>query len=163
MSTHDQDNKPISNPADRRTMTTDPNATGGPVVEDGTTKDGLTKTIAGTTHLTTNIDGKWYVCNTRGEPFDFTQGFTTESDAVAEAQRMNDQVAGKQPQPETVYAPQPGQSLGTREPIVNPNTIGTQPNPTTENMKTTAPNVAQPAPVASRSNPDAANVKQPKK
>ena len=67
MSTHDAD-KTNSNPVDRRTMTRDPNATGGPIVETGETKGGHNVTIAGSTHLTTNIDGKWYVCDSRGEP-----------------------------------------------------------------------------------------------
>lgn len=92
MSTHDADPLPNANPADRRTMTRDPKATGGPIVETGgKDKDGNMTTIAGSRYLTTNIDGKWYVCNTRGEPFDLQQPFTTESEAVADAQRRNDQ------------------------------------------------------------------------
>jgi len=39
MSTHDAD-KTNSNPVDRRTMTRDPNATGGAIVESGEVRDG---------------------------------------------------------------------------------------------------------------------------
>ncbi|QWY83194.1 hypothetical protein [Rhizobium phage RHph_X2_24] len=88
MATHDAD-KTRPNPADRRTMTRDPNATGGPIVESGNTdKKGNAVTTAGSTHLTTNIDGKWYVVNSRGEKL-VDKAFDTESDAVAEAQKRN--------------------------------------------------------------------------
>lgn len=87
MSTHDAD-KTRPNPEDRRTMTRDPNSTGGPIVESGETRKGLRVTVAGSTHLTTNIDGKWYVCDTRGTPLLKTP-FDTESEAVAEAQKRN--------------------------------------------------------------------------
>lgn len=88
MATHDAD-KTMSNPVDRRTMTRDPNSTGGAIVEAGETmKGGHRVTVAGSTHLTTNIDGKWYVCDTRGEPI-LKRPFATESEAVAEAQKRN--------------------------------------------------------------------------
>lgn len=90
MPTHDAD-KTGGNPSERRTMTRDPNATSGPIIEDGTATDskGRRKTVAGSTHLTTNIDGKWYVCDTRGEPILKTP-FDTESEAVEAAQKRND-------------------------------------------------------------------------
>lgn len=90
MSTHDAD-KNAANPADRRTMTRDPNSTGGAVVETGEMRGDLRVTAAGSTHLTTNIDGKWFVCNTRGEPFDGKKfgPFDTESEAVEVAQKHN--------------------------------------------------------------------------
>lgn len=87
MSTHDAD-KTNSAPEDRRTMTRDPNATGGPIIESGEVRNGLPVTVAGSTHLTTNIDGKWYVCNTRGELLSKT-AYDTESEAVEEAQKHN--------------------------------------------------------------------------
>ena len=89
MATHDAD-KAEENPADRRTMTRDPNATGGPIVETGETdKDGNAVTISGSTHLTANIDGKWYVVNTRGERL-IKRAYDTESEAVAAAQKHNE-------------------------------------------------------------------------
>lgn len=87
MPTHDAD-KTNSNPVDRRTMTRDPNATGGPIVESGEVRDGLPVTVAGSTHLTTNIDGKWYVCDARGNPLSKTP-YDTESEAVDAAQAKN--------------------------------------------------------------------------
>lgn len=49
MATHDAD-KIDEKPSDRRTMTRDPNATGGPIVESGETdKDGRRVTTAGST------------------------------------------------------------------------------------------------------------------
>lgn len=87
MPTHDAD-KTNSNPVDRRTMTRDPNATAGPIIESGETRNGLRTTVAGSTHLTTNIDGKWYVCDTRGELLSKTP-YDTESEAVTEAQKHN--------------------------------------------------------------------------
>lgn len=87
MATHDAD-KAEANPVDRRTMTRDPNSTGGPIVETGETRKGLRVTAAGSTHLTTNIDGKWFVCDTRGEPI-LKKPFDTESEAVVEAQKRN--------------------------------------------------------------------------
>lgn len=87
MSTHDAD-KTNSNPVDRRTMTRDPNATGGPIIESGEMRDGLRVTVAGSTHLTTNIDGKWYVCDTRGELLS-KKAYDTESEAVDAAQAKN--------------------------------------------------------------------------
>ena len=89
MSTHDAD-KTNKAPSDRRTMTRDPNSTGGAIVEGrDSDSDGNRKTTAGSTHLTTNIDGKWYVCNTRGEPFDGMGPYDTETEAVTEAQKFN--------------------------------------------------------------------------
>jgi hypothetical protein len=88
MSTHDADNKPTENPADRRTMTRDPNAPGGPIVETEETKRGNHVTVAGSTHMTANIDGKWYVVNSRGEKL-LQRPFDTETEAVEEAQRRN--------------------------------------------------------------------------
>lgn len=89
MATHDAD-KIDEKPSDRRTMTRDPNATGGPIVESGETdKDGRRVTTAGSTHLTTNIDGKWYVCDTRGELID-NKAYETESEAVEVAQKANE-------------------------------------------------------------------------
>lgn len=89
MSTHDAD-KTNKAPSDRRTMTRDPNSTGGAIVEGrDSDSDGNRRTTAGSTHLTTNIDGKWYVCNTRGEPYDVNQSFDTETEAVVEAQKFN--------------------------------------------------------------------------
>lgn len=88
MSTHDAD-KTNSNPVDRRTMTRDPNATGGPIVESGETDSkGNRLTVAGSAFLTTNIDGKWYVCDTRGNPVD-KKAYDTESEAVDAAQKRN--------------------------------------------------------------------------
>lgn len=88
MSTHDADRTDKA-PSDRRTMTRDPNATGGPIVEGrDSDKDGNRRTTAGSTHLTTNIDGKWYVCNTRGELLSDTP-YDTETEAVTEAQKHN--------------------------------------------------------------------------
>lgn len=88
MSTHDAD-KTGDTPAERRTMTRDPNATSGPIVETGETdKDGNHITAAGSVACTTNIDGKWRVCNSRGEPFTKTE-YETESDAVEAAQKKN--------------------------------------------------------------------------
>ena len=90
MSTHDADRTDKA-PSDRRTMTRDPNATGGPIVEGrDSDKDGNRRTTAGSTHLTTNIDGKWYVCNTRGELFDGMGPYDTETEAVTEAQKHNE-------------------------------------------------------------------------
>lgn len=86
MSTHDADKK--GNPAERRTMTRDPNAPSGPVVESGEVRNGLRVTNAGSTHITTNIDGEWFVVDTRGEKL-LQKAFKTESDAVAEAQKRN--------------------------------------------------------------------------
>lgn len=88
MSTHDAD-KTNKAPSDRRTMTRDPNSTGGAIVEGrDSDADGNRRTTAGSTHLTTNIDGKWYVCNTRGEPYNDT-AYDTETEAVEEAQKHN--------------------------------------------------------------------------
>lgn len=86
MSTHDADK--IGNEKERRTMTRDPNATSGPVVESGEVRNGLRVTHAGSTHLTANIDGKWYVVDTRGEKL-LKKPFDTESEAVDEAQKRN--------------------------------------------------------------------------
>lgn len=90
MASHDA-GKLEKNPADRRTMTRDPNAPGGAIIENGSSKDrdGNNTTIAGSSHITTNIDGKWYVCNTRGEPFDMESPYDTESEAVEAAQEKN--------------------------------------------------------------------------
>lgn len=101
MSTHDAQ-KLADNPADRRSMTTDPNGNHGIIHENGRTKDGQRMTDVGTTHLTTNIDGKWYVCDTRGNPMDMSQAFATESEAVAEAQKHNDNVPQRTVQADTV-------------------------------------------------------------
>lgn len=85
---HDAD-KTEQNPAERRTMTRDPNNTGGPIVESGKEdKDGNAITTAGSSHVTTNIDGKWYVVNTRGEKL-IDDPFDTETEAVAAAQERN--------------------------------------------------------------------------
>jgi hypothetical protein len=74
----------------RRTMTTDPKAKSGPIVETGATDEhGNPITAAGSTYLTTQIDGKWYVCNTRGELFDKDQAFDTQSQAETEVHRRN--------------------------------------------------------------------------
>jgi hypothetical protein len=84
MSTHDADDE-----AERRTMTRDPNATSGPVVETGETDGkGNHVTIGGSTHLTANIDGKWYVVNSRGEKL-LQKAYSTESEAVEAAQKRN--------------------------------------------------------------------------
>lgn len=89
MATHDAD-KAMSNPTDRRTMTRDPNATGGPIIETGETdKKGNRITAGGSVALTTNIDGKWYVCNSRGELTFGKTEYDTESDAVEAAQKIN--------------------------------------------------------------------------
>lgn len=88
MATHDAD-KTGKTPASRRTLTRDPNATGGPIVESGEKdENGNAVTTAGSVYLTTNIDGKFYVCNTKGEKL-LIDPFDTESEAVAEAQRRN--------------------------------------------------------------------------
>lgn len=87
MPTHDAD-KTGKTPADRRTMTRDPNSTAGPIVESNETRRGNRVTTAGSTHLTANIDGKWYVVNTRGEKLLKTP-FDTESEAVDAAQERN--------------------------------------------------------------------------
>lgn len=92
MPTHDAD-KTGSTPAERRTMTRDPNATSGPVVETGETKGGNHVTHAGSTHLTANIDGKWYVVNTRGEKL-LKTAYETESEAVEAAQKRNPEQPG---------------------------------------------------------------------
>lgn len=84
MASHDAD-KTGDTPASRRTMTRDPNATSGPVVLQPGDES---RTIAGSTHLTTNIDGKWYVCNPKGEPV-LKKPFDTETEAVAAAQERN--------------------------------------------------------------------------
>ncbi len=89
MSTHDAD-KTNSNPVDRRTMTRDPNATGGPLVESGESdKNGNPISVAGSVAATTNIDGKWYVCNIRGELTFGDKAYDTESEAVDAAQKLN--------------------------------------------------------------------------
>ena len=89
MATHDAD-KTRPNPVDRRTMTRDPNATGGPIVETGETdKKGNHYTAAGSIACTTNIDGKWYVCNSRGELAFGKTDYETESEAVEAAQKLN--------------------------------------------------------------------------
>lgn len=87
MSTHDT-GKNADKPADRRTMTRDPRAPSGPIVESGDMVGKLRKTTAGSTHLTTNIDGKWYVCDTRGEPL-LKTAFDTESEAAEVAEKHN--------------------------------------------------------------------------
>ena len=88
MATHDAD-KSGPTEARRRTMTRDPNATGGPIVETPETDgDGNHVTAAGSTHLTANIDGKWRVVNTKGEPL-LKKEFDSESDAVEYAQEKN--------------------------------------------------------------------------
>lgn len=87
MSTHDAGQLAF-NPADRRTMTRDPNAPSGPIVETGEMRNGLRVTVAGSTHVTANIDGKWYVTDTRGEKL-LKKAFDTETEAVAEAQKRN--------------------------------------------------------------------------
>lgn len=92
MTTHDA-GKLNSNPAERRTMTRDPNAPSGEIVESGEKRDGQRVTVGGSTHLTTNIDGKWYVVNSRGEKLVETP-FDTESEATTEAQRLNDASTG---------------------------------------------------------------------
>lgn len=77
------------NPADRRTMTTDPKAPGGAIVETGKKDgDGNRVTVAGSRFLTTNIDGQWFVCNTRGEPLDINKPFSTEGAAMNEAAQL---------------------------------------------------------------------------
>lgn len=87
--THDADKTGKTAP-ERRTMTRDPNNTGGPIVESGETdENGNAVTTAGSVYLTANIDGKWYVTNSRGEKL-LVEPFDTESEATAEAQRRND-------------------------------------------------------------------------
>lgn len=89
MSTHDAD-KTNSNPSDRRTMTRDPNATGRPLVESGKVDSkGNPISVAGSVAATCNIDGKWYVCNIRGELTFGDKAYSTESDAVEAAQKLN--------------------------------------------------------------------------
>lgn len=89
MATHDADKTGKTAP-ERRTMTRDPNNTGGPIVESGEKdENGNAVTTAGSVYLTSNIDGKWYVVNSRGEKL-LIEPFNTESEAVAEAQRRND-------------------------------------------------------------------------
>lgn len=105
MSTHDAD-KTGETPAERRTMTRDPNSTGGPIVETGTTDaKGNGVTAAGSTHLTANIDGKWYVVNTRGEKL-LQTAFETETEAVAEAQKRNDKRSDTDVDPLDMEKPQ---------------------------------------------------------
>lgn len=105
MSTHDAD-KTGETPAERRTMTRDPNSTGGPIVETGTTDaKGNNVTAAGSTHLTANIDGKWYVVNTRGEKL-LQTAFETETEAVAEAQKRNDKRSDTDVDPLDMEKPQ---------------------------------------------------------
>ncbi|AHJ10756.1 hypothetical protein P106B_73 [Rhizobium phage vB_RglS_P106B] len=72
-----------------RINTRDPNMRSGPIVE-ATGEDGkkLPRTIVGSTHLTAEIDGKWFVVNTRGEKI-LQQEFVTEADAIEEAQKRN--------------------------------------------------------------------------
>lgn len=82
MATHDADR------IGHRTMTRDPNATGGPIVESGEMKGKNHVTIGGSTHLTANIDGKWYVVNSRGEKL-LQTAYETETEAVVEAQKRN--------------------------------------------------------------------------
>lgn len=95
MPTHDAD-KTNSNPTDRRTMTRDPNATNGPLIESGKTdKKGNPISVAGSVAATTNIDGKWYVCNIRGELAFGEKTYETESEAVDAAQKLNKKVADK--------------------------------------------------------------------
>ena len=89
MATHDAD-KTNSNPTDRRTMTRDPNATGGPLVESGNfDKKGNPVSHAGSIAATCNIDGKWYVCNIRGELTFGEKAYDTETEAVDAAQKIN--------------------------------------------------------------------------
>lgn len=88
MATHDAD-KNGATPADRRTMTRDPNSPGGAIVESGQhDKDGNAITIAGSTHMTANIDGLWFVVNTRGEKL-VVDAYQTEHEAVSIAQQFN--------------------------------------------------------------------------
>lgn len=104
MSTHDAD-KTGETPAERRTMTRDPNNTTGAIVETpATDKDGNHVTEAGSTHLTANIDGKWYVVNTRGEKL-LKTAFDTETEAVAEAQKRNDKRGDVQVDPLDIEKP----------------------------------------------------------
>lgn len=89
MATHDAD-KTNANPSDRRTMTRDPNATGGPLVESGKMdKKGNPISHAGSVAATCNIDGKWYVCNIRGELTFGDKSYATETEAVDAAQKLN--------------------------------------------------------------------------
>lgn len=89
MATHDAD-KTNTNPSDRRTMTRDPNMTGGPLVESGKEdKKGNPVSAAGSIAATTNIDGKWYVCNIRGELTFGEKSYDTETEAVDAAQKLN--------------------------------------------------------------------------
>lgn len=88
MPTHDAD-KTGETQAERRTMTRDPNATSGPIVDSGETdKNGNPITTAGSVACTANIDGKWRVVNARGEPLTKVE-YDTESDAVEAAQKKN--------------------------------------------------------------------------
>lgn len=71
-------------------MTRDPNATGGPLVESGNfDKKGNPVSVAGSIAATTNIDGKWYVSNIRGELAFGEKAYETESEAVDAAQKIN--------------------------------------------------------------------------
>lgn len=95
MSTHDAD-KLDANPSDRRTMTRDPNATNGPLVESGNfDKKGNPISMAGSVAATCNIDGKWYVCNIRGELTFGEKTYPTETEAVDAAQKLNTKVDAK--------------------------------------------------------------------
>ena len=91
MATHDA-GKLGDTPAERRTMTRDPNSPSGPVVETKEQRGGNYVTEAGSTHLTANIDGKFYVVNTRGEKL-LKTAFDTETEAVAAAQERNGKLA----------------------------------------------------------------------
>ena len=60
------------------------------IVETGETdKKGNHYTAAGSIACTTNIDGKWYVCNSRGELAFGKTDYETESEAVEAAQKLN--------------------------------------------------------------------------
>lgn len=72
----------------KATLTRDPNNRSGPIVKTGETRKGNPVTEAGSTHLTSNIDGKWYVVNARFEKILQTP-FDTEQEAIDAAQERN--------------------------------------------------------------------------
>lgn len=75
--------------SEHRSKHIDPNAPSGPIVERVTLDHkGKPVTVAGSTHTTANIDGKWYVVDPRGEKL-LQRPFDTEEDARHAAQDRN--------------------------------------------------------------------------